>query len=77
MVTDLPHYLDTHMSMGPDGSHPKVLRDLVNMLSETLPVIFQQSWLTWEVPGDWRLAGVMAVYRRARRSIEEITGLSA
>lgn len=73
----MPHYLETHKSMGPDGSHPKVLREPVNVLTETFSIISQESWLTWKVPGDWRLAGVMAIYRRARRRIEGIAGLSA
>lgn len=77
MDSDLPHYLDTDRSMGPDGRHPKVLRELVNVLTETLSIIYQQSWLTWEVSGDWRLAGVMPVYRRARRRIQGTADLSA
>lgn len=40
MVSDLPHYLDTHKSMGPGGSHPKVLRELVNVLTETFSIIY-------------------------------------
>ena len=28
MVTDLLHHLDIHKSMGPDGMHPSILREL-------------------------------------------------
>ena len=52
MVSDLLHQLDTHKSMGLDGIHPRVLRELAEMLTEPLSIIYQQSWLTREVPVD-------------------------
>jgi len=64
MVSDLLHYLDTHKSVGPDGIHPRVLRELVEVLTKLLSIIYQQSWLTREVPADWRLANVMPIYKK-------------
>jgi len=64
MVSDLLHHLDTHKSMGPDGIHPRVLMELVEVLTKPLSIIYQQSWLTGEVPADWRLANVMPIYRK-------------
>ena len=52
MVSNLLHHLDTHKSMGPDGIHPRVLRELVEVLPKPLSIIYQQSWLTGEVPAD-------------------------
>ncbi|KAJ7397322.1 RNA-directed DNA polymerase from mobile element jockey-like [Pitangus sulphuratus] len=63
MVSDLIHHLKTHKPMGPDGIHPRVLRELVEMLTETLSIIHQLSWLTREVPGDWKLANVSLIYK--------------
>ncbi|KAK4824299.1 LOW QUALITY PROTEIN: hypothetical protein QYF61_013044 [Mycteria americana] len=54
MVSDLLHHLDTHKSMGPDEIHPRVLRELVEVLTKPLSILYQQSWLTREVPVDWR-----------------------
>ena len=34
------------------------------MLTEPLPIICQQPWLTREAPVDWRLANVTPVYRK-------------
>ncbi|KAK4808577.1 hypothetical protein QYF61_009880 [Mycteria americana] len=51
-VNDLLRHLDTHKSMGPDGIHPRVLRELVEELAKPLSIIYQQSWLTGEVPGE-------------------------
>ncbi|GAB0181963.1 mitochondrial enolase superfamily member 1 [Grus japonensis] len=61
MVSDLLHHLDTHKSMGPDGIHPKVLRELAEVLTKPLSIIYQQSWLTKEVPVDWRLGNVTSI----------------
>jgi len=67
MVSDLPHYSDAHKSMGPDGIRPRVQRELAVVLTKTLS-IYQQSWLTGEVPDDWRLANVHLQVGLARRS---------
>jgi len=50
MVSDLLHHLDTHKSMGLDGIPPRGLRELVEVLTKPLSIIYQQSWLTGEVP---------------------------
>ncbi|KAK4830948.1 hypothetical protein QYF61_014407 [Mycteria americana] len=67
MVSNLLHHLDTHKSMGPDGIHPRVLRELVEVLIKPLSIIYQQSWLTGEVPVDWRLANVTPIYKKGRK----------
>ncbi|KAK4828451.1 hypothetical protein QYF61_026676 [Mycteria americana] len=64
MVSDLLHRLDTHKSMGPDGIHPRLLRELGEVLTEPLSILYQQSRLTREVPVDWTLAEVMPIYRK-------------
>jgi len=48
---DLLYHLDTYQSMGPDGIHPRVLRELAEELAKPLSLIYQLSWLTGEVPG--------------------------
>ncbi|GAB0207891.1 mitochondrial enolase superfamily member 1 [Grus japonensis] len=63
-VNDLLRHLDTHKSMGPDRIHLRVLRELAEELAKPLSIIYQQSWLTGEVPDDWRLANVTSIYRK-------------
>ena len=60
-VSDLLHHIDIHKSMGPDGVHLRVLKELV--LAKLLSIIYQQSWLTREVPTDWKSANVMPIYK--------------
>lgn len=74
MVGDLLQNLDTHESKGPDGIHARVLRELAEVLTEPLSVIYRQSWLTGEVPGSWQMWHLST--GRARRRICRIAGLS-
>ncbi|KAK4821235.1 hypothetical protein QYF61_016534 [Mycteria americana] len=67
MVSDLLHHLDTHKSMEADGIHPRVLRELAEVLTKALSILYQQSWLTGEVPVDWRLANVMPIYKKGQK----------
>ncbi|KFZ47660.1 hypothetical protein N321_04245, partial [Antrostomus carolinensis] len=67
MVKDPLSQLDIHRAMGPDGVHPRVLRELAEVLAKPLSIIYQQSWLTGEVPLDWRLANLTLIYKKGRR----------
>ncbi|KFQ33621.1 hypothetical protein N332_03216, partial [Mesitornis unicolor] len=64
VVSNLLHHLDIHKSMRPDGIHPRVLRELAEVLAKPISVIYQLSWLTGEVPVDWRLANVTPIYKK-------------
>ncbi|GAB0185682.1 mitochondrial enolase superfamily member 1 [Grus japonensis] len=67
MVSNLLHHVDTHKSTGLDGIHPRVLRKLTEVLTKTLSIIYQHSWLTREVPVDWRLANVTPIYKKSQK----------
>jgi len=51
-VNDLLHHLDNYKSMWLDGIWLSVLRELAKDLTKALSIIYQQSWLTGEVPDD-------------------------
>ena len=53
--------------MGSDGLHPRVLRELAGMIAELLLAIYQHSWLSGEVPEDWRLADVTPIYKKGHK----------
>ncbi|GAB0210235.1 mitochondrial enolase superfamily member 1 [Grus japonensis] len=58
--------LNIHKSMGPDGMHPHVLRELADVVAMPCSIIFERSWRTGEVPEDWRKANVTPVFKKAK-----------
>ncbi|KAK4827545.1 hypothetical protein QYF61_019169 [Mycteria americana] len=44
--------------------YPRVLKELAEVLTKPLSINYQQSWLTGEVPVDWRLANVTPIYKK-------------
>ncbi|XP_009634122.1 transcription factor Sox-3 [Egretta garzetta] len=67
MVSDLLCHLDTHRSMELCGIQPRVLRELAQVLTKLLSIIYQQSWLSGKVLVDWRLANVTPIYKKGRK----------
>ncbi|KAK4824935.1 LOW QUALITY PROTEIN: hypothetical protein QYF61_021555 [Mycteria americana] len=54
--------------MGLDGIYPRVLRELAEVLTKPLSILYQQPWLTGEVPVDWRLANARTpIYKKGRK----------
>ncbi|KFP12314.1 hypothetical protein Z169_05524, partial [Egretta garzetta] len=66
-VRDLLRKLDTHKSMGPDGMHPRVLKELSDVIAEPLSIIYERSWRTGEVPDDWKIANVTPVFKKGKK----------
>ena len=48
--------------MGPDELHPRVLRELADVVAQTFSIILQKSWQTGNVLVDWRLTNVTTVF---------------
>ncbi|RMC13678.1 hypothetical protein DUI87_08756 [Hirundo rustica rustica] len=66
-VRELLSCLDVHKSMGPDGIHPRMMKELADELEKPLSIIYQQSWLTGEVPDVWKLANVTPIHKKGGR----------
>ncbi|KAK4809961.1 hypothetical protein QYF61_002918 [Mycteria americana] len=50
-----------------DGIHTRVLKEQAEVLTKPRSILYQQSWLTREVPVDWRLANVMPIYKKGQK----------
>ncbi|TRZ07979.1 hypothetical protein HGM15179_019124 [Zosterops borbonicus] len=66
-VRQLLSCLDVHKSVGRDGIHSRVMRELADELVKLLSIIYQESWITGEVPDDWKLANVTPIQKKGRK----------
>ena len=56
--------LSVSKSMGPDDIHPRVLKEMSDVVAE-------KSWLSGEVPGDWKEGNITPIFKKGRK---EATG---
>ena len=76
IVLDLLQKLDAYKSMGPDGLHPRVLRELADVVAKLLSIAFWQSWLTGDVLVDWKLTNVTPIFKKGQKDILVAADLS-
>ncbi|CAM4715659.1 unnamed protein product, partial [Lepidochelys kempii] len=65
VVRDYLEKLDVHKSMGPDALHPKVLKELADVITEPLAIIFENSWRSGKVL-DWKKANVVPIFKKGK-----------
>ena len=51
-VSDCLKNVNTHKTTGLDEMHPRILRELADIVVKPLFMIFKKSWPSGEVPGD-------------------------
>ena len=56
-------------SPGPDGIHPRVLKELLEVISLPLTIIFKTSIAHGKLPDEWKNANVTALYKKGNRQI--------
>ena len=59
--------LNVCKSMGPDDIHPRVLKEMADVVAEPLSIIFEKSRLSGEVPDDWRKGYVTRIYKKGSK----------
>uniref|UniRef100_A0A4W3J087 Reverse transcriptase domain-containing protein n=1 Tax=Callorhinchus milii TaxID=7868 RepID=A0A4W3J087_CALMI len=59
--------LKTDKSPGPDGLHPRVLKEVATEIVDGLSLIFQNSLDSETVPIDWKIANVTPLFKKGGR----------
>ena len=56
--------LNPTKSQGPDGIHPRILKELSISISKPLTILFTASMHDKTIPSDWKTATVSAIHKK-------------
>ena len=59
--------LNIAKSAGPDGLHPRILKELSVQLAQPLFILFRMSLETGMLPDDWKIAQISPIFKKGHR----------
>lgn len=63
IVQNLLLQMDHYKYMVPDGIYLRILKELADVITKSLLMIFEQFWEYREVPADWKLANFVKILK--------------
>ncbi|KAJ7405418.1 hypothetical protein WISP_139816 [Willisornis vidua] len=64
VVCPMETRLDLDKSIVTDG--PRILKEVADVITKPLLMIFECSWETGEVPADWKLANIVLIFKKGK-----------
>lgn len=68
MIRKAIQKLKRNKSPGPDGVHPRIIKEMAGELLIPLKILFDSSMEEGVVPEDWRIAHVTPIYKKGNKS---------
>ena len=69
MVLLLLKALNVNKSVGPDGMHPKLLKELAGLIAEPIAKLFNMTIEDNVLPDDWKKAFVSPIFKKGARNL--------
>ena len=60
--------LDANKAYGPDNLSSRILKECVNVLAPSLPLLFKKSFASGHIPTQWKQANVVPVHKKGNKS---------
>jgi len=68
-VHDLLRNLNIHKPVGPDEMHPRVLKDLADVIAKQVSITFQRPWQSGKVPCGWRKGNIVPIFKKEKQEV--------
>ena len=63
------HDLKTNKSPGPDGFHPRILKEVGPQICSMLTKLYNLSIESGQIPDDWKLSTVSVIHKKGSKSL--------